>query len=482
MKKIISLGMILILMLFAGQAFAQSARLNNKIALVTGAASGNGKAIATLFAQEKAKVVLVDINKVTLNEAVTSLSKQGYDVIGVEADVTKEADIQKMVDAALSKYGRLDILVNNAGIFDELIPVGEVSDDLWYKVMETNLNAPMRGIRKVIPIFEKQGGGVIVNTASIAGFTGARGGGAAYVASKHALIGLTKNVAFNYKEKNIRCNAVAPGRVETNLRINSEKLAGSKTARDQSIGKWKDIEDKITEGYITNMRKCTPDEIAKVALFRGRWWLDIILIDCEYMKHLINYLVSRNSFSGNFYSFVILNFRSFCGLMMLPYGYGKIVNYDRYAADFFGNPICIGNIPSLWLTIFAQTICPIMLIVGFQTRLAASILAFNMLIAVKFHFFDSFNIKVLPTLFLGLYLIQLLLGAGKYSLDYFLFSKIKIRISKNETKGILLYLVICGISWFVLANYFTGLVSVCLIVLAITLYLLSLYYIKDNEL
>ena len=157
--------------------------------------------------------------------------------------------------------------MNNAGIFDELIPLGEVSDDLWYKVMETNLNAPMRGIRKVIPIFEKQGGGVIVNTASIAGFTGARGGGAAYVASKHALIGLTKNVAFNYKEKNIRCNAVAPGRVETNLRINSEKLAGSKTARDQSIGKWKDIEDKITEGYITNMRKCTPDEIAKVALF-----------------------------------------------------------------------------------------------------------------------------------------------------------------------------------------------------------------------
>ena len=144
------------------------------------------------------------------------------------------------------------------------------------------------------------------------------------------------------------------------------------------------------------------------------------------MKHLINYLVSRNSFSGNFYSFVILNFRSFCGLMMLPYGYGKIVNYDRYAADFFGNPICIGNIPSLWLTIFAQTICPIMLIVGFQTRLAASILAFNMLIAVKFHFFDSFNIKVLPTLFLGLYLIQLLLGAGKYSLDYFLFSKTAI--------------------------------------------------------
>lgn len=255
--------------LFAGQAHAQSegSRLSNKTALVTGAASGNGKAIATLFAREKAKVVLVDINKSELEKVVASLSEQGFDVTGIEADVTKEADIQKMVDQTLAKYGRLDILVNNAGIFDELMPVGEVSDDLWYKIMETNLNAPMRAIRKVIPIFEKQGGGVIVNTASIAGLTGARGGGAAYVASKHGLIGLTKNVAFNYKEKNIRCNAVAPGRVETNLRANSERLAGSKSARDRSIENWKDIENKVTEGYITNMRKCTPDEIAKVVLF-----------------------------------------------------------------------------------------------------------------------------------------------------------------------------------------------------------------------
>ena len=268
-KKALISGLIFFLALFAGQAHAQSegSRLSNKTTLVTGAASGNGKAIATLFAREKAKVVLVDINKSELEKVVASLSEQGFDVTGIEADVTKEADIQKMVDQTLAKYGRLDILVNNAGIFDELMPVGEVSDDLWYKIMETNLNAPMRAIRKVIPIFEKQGGGVIVNTASISGLTGARGGGAAYVASKHGLIGLTKNVAFNYKEKNIRCNAVAPGRVETNLRANSERLAGSKSARDRSIENWKDIENKVTEGYITNMRKCTPDEIAKVVLF-----------------------------------------------------------------------------------------------------------------------------------------------------------------------------------------------------------------------
>ena len=93
-----------------------------------------------------------------------------------------------------------------------LVPVADTDDALWEKVLSINLTAPMRAIRYTIPIFKEQGGGVIVNTASIAGLTGARGGGAAYVASKHGLVGLTKHVAFCYKEWNIRCNAVAPGR------------------------------------------------------------------------------------------------------------------------------------------------------------------------------------------------------------------------------------------------------------------------------
>lgn len=87
------------------------------------------------------------------------------------------------------------------------------------------------------------------------------------VASKHGLVGLTKNVAYNYKERNIRCNAVAPGRVETNLRANSEKLVGSKTAHDATIGEWKEIEDKIIAGHDTNLRKCVPEEIAAAVLF-----------------------------------------------------------------------------------------------------------------------------------------------------------------------------------------------------------------------
>lgn len=263
----IPLLVLLLCMCVSATAQNQAGRLKGKVAIVTGAASGNGKAIATLFSREGAKVVLVDIDEMNVNKVAEALSRKNQNIIAVMANVTKESDIQRMVDVTLERFGRIDILVNNAGVFDELIPVGEVSDEIWDKVIATNLTAPMRGIRKVIPIFEKQGGGVIVNTASIAGFTGARGGGAAYVASKHGLIGLTKNVAFNYKEKNIRCNAVAPGRVETNLRVNSEKLIGSKSAHDQSIQAWKDIEEKVAEGYITNMRKCTPDEIAQVVLF-----------------------------------------------------------------------------------------------------------------------------------------------------------------------------------------------------------------------
>ena len=165
------------------------------------------------------------------------------------------------------KSSHIDIVINNAGIFDMLVPAGEVTDALWDKVIATNLTAPMRVIRKVLPVFEKQNGGVIVNTASIAGQTGARGGGAAYVASKYGLIGLTKNVAFNYKDKNIRCNAVAPGRVKTAIRANSEKLAGAQTLHDATVSRWHDIEAAVAAGYVTNQRFAQPEEIARAVLF-----------------------------------------------------------------------------------------------------------------------------------------------------------------------------------------------------------------------
>ena len=245
----------------------KNGKLANKVALITGAGSGMGREIALLFAKEGAAVVVADIDGISAGKTAETIRNARRQALAVTADVAREQDVSRMVDTTVSTYGRLDILVNNAGIFDMLVPAGEVTDELWDRVIATNLTGPMRVIRKTLPVFEKQNGGVIVNTASIAGYTGARGGGAAYIASKHGVIGLTKNVAFNYKDKNIRCNAVAPGRVETGIRANSEKLAGAQTLHDATVSRWKDIENAVTAGYVTNRRKASPDEIAKAVLF-----------------------------------------------------------------------------------------------------------------------------------------------------------------------------------------------------------------------
>ena len=118
-------------------------RLKDKTALVTGAASGNGRAIATLFAQEGAKVVLADINKEGVEQVTADLQQKGCEVLSVVIDVTKESDIERMVSTAISAFGRLDILINNTGIFDMLVPVADTDDALWEKVLSINLTAPM---------------------------------------------------------------------------------------------------------------------------------------------------------------------------------------------------------------------------------------------------------------------------------------------------------------------------------------------------
>ena len=127
-------------------AQVSSGRLKDKVAIVTGAASGNGKAIAVLFANEGAKVILADINGIEVRKIADTLQQNQSDVTPVEVDVTREDDVQRMINSALGRFGRIDILVNNAGVFDELLPAGEVSDEIWDGVISTNLTAPMRGI------------------------------------------------------------------------------------------------------------------------------------------------------------------------------------------------------------------------------------------------------------------------------------------------------------------------------------------------
>jgi NAD(P)-dependent dehydrogenase (short-subunit alcohol dehydrogenase family) len=158
-----------------------------------------------------------------------------------------------MIDFSKETYGTLDILVNNAGIMDNFVPAGEVTDELWEKVFAVNVTGPMRAIRKALPIFSEKGSGVIVNIASAGGLLGSRAG-AAYTASKHAVVGLTKNVGFQYANLGIRCNAIAPGAVNTNI--------GTTIYNPSQFGM-----ERAMAGMNLNPRVGEPGEIAKVALF-----------------------------------------------------------------------------------------------------------------------------------------------------------------------------------------------------------------------
>jgi NAD(P)-dependent dehydrogenase (short-subunit alcohol dehydrogenase family) len=226
-------------------------KLDKKVALVTGAASGIGKAIAIEFAKEGASVVATDIIPDALNEVVSGINASGGKAVGLIVNVARESDIAAMVEAGLKNFGRIDILCNNAGVLDGMMPVAEVTDELWDRVLRINLTGPFLACRKVVPIMLEQGGGVILNIASAAGLFGCRGG-AAYVTSKHGLVGLTKNIAFMYAQRGIRCNAICPGGVESNI-------ASSGTFDEFGS-------TRMGLGVATMPRMGRPEEIATVAV------------------------------------------------------------------------------------------------------------------------------------------------------------------------------------------------------------------------
>ncbi|WP_203247804.1 SDR family oxidoreductase [Sporosarcina beigongshangi] len=228
-------------------------KLQDKVAVVTGAGSGMGKAIAILYAQQGAKVVVSDINSDSANAVVEEIKLAGGAAMTVVANVGKEEDIQNLIDTTVSTYGTVDVLVNNAGIMDNFEPAGDIEDDNWERIFAINTTSVMRSTRKVLPIFLAKEQGVIINIASAGGLYGARAG-AAYTASKHAVVGFTKNTGFMYAKNGIRCNAVAPGAVETNI---SSSMTG---VSEFGMG-------RIQPGLAINPGLGKPEEIAKVALF-----------------------------------------------------------------------------------------------------------------------------------------------------------------------------------------------------------------------
>lgn len=191
-------------------------RLQGKVAVVTGAASGIGLAIATRFAAEGASVVAGDWNGERLDAAVGAIRATGGTIVGAQGNIADRQAAEALVELAISTYSRLDVLCNNAGVMDYMQGVGEVEDDIWRRVLSINLDGPMFTSRRAVPHMRRQGSGAIINIASIGGVQGGAAG-AAYTVSKHGLVGLTRNTAWMYANEGIRCNAICPGATATNI-------------------------------------------------------------------------------------------------------------------------------------------------------------------------------------------------------------------------------------------------------------------------
>lgn len=200
-------------------------RFTGQTHIVTGAGSGIGRATASRIAREGGRVVAVDVSQERLDEFVAE--HPDSDITAIVADITDDAGIARIVEAA---GDTIDGLANIAGIMDDMTPVGDVTDAVWDRVIAINVTGTMKLMRAVIPTMLAQGGGSIVNTASEAALRGSAAG-AAYTASKHAVVGLTKSTAFMYGPSGIRCNAVAPGATITNIEAKFASPLGAERVR-----------------------------------------------------------------------------------------------------------------------------------------------------------------------------------------------------------------------------------------------------------
>ena len=222
-----------------------------KVALVTGGTSGIGKATAIEFARAGAKVVLTGRREKEGAQVVAEIKKLGAEAAFVRADVAKNADVKRMVDFTIDKFGRLDIAFNNAGV-EWKGPLDQATEAEYRRIFDVNVWGVLNSMRHEIPVMLKNGGGAIVNNSSVAGHVGL-GQVSVYIASKHAVEGLTKSVALEFAKQNIRINAVAPGVIATDM-------------LDRFAGKESEMRDSLTS-IIPVGRIGAREEIAAAVLY-----------------------------------------------------------------------------------------------------------------------------------------------------------------------------------------------------------------------
>jgi 3-oxoacyl-[acyl-carrier protein] reductase len=227
-------------------------KLANKIALITGAGSGMGRAAAILFATEGAKVAAVDISEAQVRQTADEIANNGGKAIAIRADVSRSPDVSQMVDETVAKFGGLNIVYNNAGIEGESSFLSNMTEEQFDRVIAINLRGVFLGMKYSLPHLIKAGGGSIINQASIAGMVAVRGG-AGYCASKAGVIALTRVAALEYGRFNIRVNAICPGAIETPMAQRIRQGAPPNPNAIQRIS----VLGRMAEA----------DEIAKVALF-----------------------------------------------------------------------------------------------------------------------------------------------------------------------------------------------------------------------